>query len=502
MGNDKPKELVNKLLHHVELLVYAVLAAFVVWRGIGWIESYILTSLLASASILIVSSNQPHLTHVLLSFPLLCLASDLGNIYYAITTSLVSALTLQGRSKGYLDFQPYQLAAVALFASISGLGLSHPYMDAVINSAPVQTALSSPQGRLALLGGAGLVLQWITMQFFLKISFASFTNAEVVIVSQLCGGFMIQTLGKASQASSLPPPEYAVLFVAVVTWIGFWFYEFVMRLPQPMGVKLTLASSIAVLLSSIGLPLFLAAPSQLISFFTKHVNYMLLGIWGGLFVAFTALVAAIKSNVSNTILRKSFHFMALSMFLPAMVFDPGFLRTAMSLAIAVFCLVEFIRYSKILGREISDMISRAMDQVTNDRDRAGALTFSHAYLLVGCGFPLLFASSASEAAKLPLEVMAGPLCVLAIGDSFASIIGSKWGRHKWPSTNRSLEGTLAGIAATLGAIYALSFAFALNPDWISIVISTSLTFAMEAYTQSIDNLILPIFYHTSVELLR
>jgi len=36
---------------------------------------------------------------------------------------------------------------------------------------------------------------------------------------------------------------------------------------------------------------------------------------------------------------------------------------------------------------------------------------------------------------------------VGIGDSFASIIGSKIGVHKWPGSKRTLEGSLAGLVA-------------------------------------------------------
>jgi dolichol kinase len=498
MGSSPANDAFEKVVAHVEFLVYASLIGLAALQA-DMITKYVLAGLLGFAASFIISLSQPQAAPLLLSIPLLFVAHYFSNVYYAVMTSAAAAITLHSSFKDRLNFAPWQLASGVLITTLGALGLSHPYFNSLVQSAPVQSILTHPYGRLAIGVGFGALLQWLTMQFFLRAAVGSFHNTEAVLVSQLIGAYMTNALGNIRSFSG-SNAEAVVMIIAVAAWVGFWFYEFFNRLPQSTGVKLTLTSSIAVLLSTALFPVAVSAPASFISFFQKDVKYLLLGFWLTIFLSFSMIVALVQKHVSNTVVRKGFHFMALTMFLPAMIIDPVFLRAALCLAIAVFCFVEFVRYSQIFGAKISQWITKAMNAVTNDRDHCGPLTLSHVYLLIGCGFALIF-TPASEVSKLGLDVMAGPLLVLAVGDSFSSIIGSKFGKHRWPSTNRTIEGTVAGIVTTIIAMFALCSYASINPNWMVIGIATTLTFLLEAYTKAIDNLVLPIFYFTAIKLL-
>ena len=53
----------------------------------------------------------------------------------------------------------------------------------------------------------------------------------------------------------------------------------------------------------------------------------------------------------------------------------------------------------------------------------------------------------------PLAVWSGLLC-LAFGDAAAALVGRKWGRHRWPGTSKSVEGSAACLAACFAACLA------------------------------------------------
>lgn len=484
--------MVENLLDYVEYLIYAVSIVLAAAKA-DMVTSYVLFGLLGFSFSFMVSLRQPSATHILLCYPLLCLAHDWSNFYYGLASSVAAALTLY-TLKEKLALAPWKLAAALLLSTLAALGISHPALSLIVDSTPVQLVLSHPYGKLITSAGFALALQWLSMQFMLRASTKSFHTVEAVVLSQFIGAYMATALGNLKQSSS--NSQAVVQCIAVISWIGFWFFEFFTRSPGSSGVKLTFCSSIAVAISTTLFPVAPKFPPAFVAFFQQDVNYLFLGYWALVFFAFSAIIAFIKDRVSNTAARKGFHFMALAMFLPAMLLDPLFLRTALCLAISTFILVEFIRTSQILGSKVSEMLTRLMNAVTNDRDRAGPWTLSHLYLLIGCGFALLYTPHGSATKSLPIDIMAGPLLVLTIGDSFSSIIGSKWGKHKWKKTDRTVEGTLAGIFSTFASMYALCHFANVTPNLMAMSISIVLTFAIEAYIHALDNLILPVFFFT------
>lgn len=492
------QEVIDKIIACVEFAVYIAVMALAAIQA-DMITQYILGGLIGFAIVFMVGLRQPLATHILLCYPLLCVAHDFGHLYYALSSSVVAALCLYTGLKDKLAMEPWKLAAGALLATLSSLGLSHPAFDMVLQAPPVQMVMNHPYGKLAIGAGFGIALQWITMQYFVNAAGKSFHNVEAALLSQLAAGYMTTALGNLTSPGK--NEQAVVLALSVLAWLGFWFFEFFSKSPFSTGVKFSIVSSIAVIIANFLYPIAPKYPPAFLAFVQEDINWILMGYWAACFLSFSTVIALIQKHVSNTVARKGFHFMALAMFLPAMIVDPRFLRIALSFAIALFCLVEFIRSSNLLGQKISQKLTQIMNAVMNDRDRAGPWTLSHLYLLIGCGFALLYAADADAAGKLSIDVMAGPLLVLAVGDSFASIVGHKWGKLKWRGSERSVLGTLAGISTTLGAMFALCTYTGASPNWIAVGIVTVCTFIIEIYVQALDNLVLPIFYYSAMGLL-
>ena len=121
-----------------------------------------------------------------------------------------------------------------------------------------------------------------------------------------------------------------------------------------------------------------------------------------------------------------------------------------------------------LSRPLSIFLAPYVD----GRDLRGPIVVSHVFLLIGCAIPLwlsLAGSNTSEILARPdntleapfgvswmapareLAMISGIVCV-GMGDAAASLIGRRFGKHKWGwSGGKSLEGSLAfTVAVCLG----------------------------------------------------
>lgn len=165
-------------------------------------------------------------------------------------------------------------------------------------------------------------------------------------------------------------------------------------------------------------------------------NIFLLLFYSGLVVA-TICVVSWKSTTeekASTRTRKWFHFLTVLVFIPGILLQCNFLYLATGVAFAVMTIFEIIRVAEI--PPIQDFLKQAFTSFCDEKD-CGLLAVTPFYLLVGCSLPLwinpcpcLVSDTASK--KDLLQLLAGVLTV-GIGDTAASIVGSKLGRCRWSS---------------------------------------------------------------------
>ncbi|KAI3902215.1 hypothetical protein MKW92_028794 [Papaver armeniacum] len=187
-----------------------------------------------------------------------------------------------------------------------------------------------------------------------------------------------------------------------------------------------------------------------------------------------------SSKIERILLPKYYHLVAVLMFSPALIFQSSFLDLAFVAALDVFLILKIVRVWKIwpLGKHINQF----MNVFTDHRD-SKLLIVSHLSLLLGCALPKWLSTDFNDRTLSPF---AGILS-LGIGDTMASMVGYKYGVLRWSKTEKTIEGTAAGITSVLAACSVLlpllaSTSFIISQHWISLLIAVTVSGLLEAYT--------------------
>jgi len=81
-------------------------------------------------------------------------------------------------------------------------------------------------------------------------------------------------------------------------------------------------------------------------------------------------------------------------------------------------------------------------------------------------------SSALLATLFPLPLAATAFAVFMVGDAAAAVVGRRFGRHRWPGSRRTIEGSLAFFGAAL--LTALFFPIPLLHGVLAALLATAL----------------------------
>lgn len=94
------------------------------------------------------------------------------------------------------------------------------------------------------------------------------------------------------------------------------------------------------------------------------------------------------------------------------------------------------------------------------------------------------------------------LAVLGVGDAVASIVGVNFGRCRWPGTQKTVEGSIAGGVAIIALLMCVDRVDGVHAasllEWSLVVVCTILVCILEAFTTQIDNLFLPLVFYASL----
>ncbi|KAJ8674257.1 hypothetical protein QAD02_005519 [Eretmocerus hayati] len=224
--------------------------------------------------------------------------------------------------------------------------------------------------------------------------------------------------------------------------------------------------------------------------FSSSSRILLLMYWAFcLFLATIAVVTQVlKSSHATTSIRKIFHILSVLVYVPGLIWEPAFLYLASGIVLGLFLMLELLRILKM--PPLGDFLQKGFSIFADEKDSLISLT--PLYLL--CGLSATLWMPTENMALLPL--MSGVLTI-GVGDTAASFVGSKWGKHKWLDTDKSFEGTSACAVTQLILILGLAVFGCVESTSLLVrsVCSVILISLVEARTEQVDNLALPFLMY-------
>jgi len=220
------------------------------------------------------------------------------------------------------------------------------------------------------------------------------------------------------------------------------------------------------------------------------------------------LIVMNQSSKATTVNRKYFHALVVIVYTSGILIDVNFLYLSSIVSLCIMLLLEHIRFHKI--EPLAAILNRSFQAFKDDKD-VGDLVLTNLYLLAGVSLPLWISNDLTQANSVLL--LSGVLSI-GVGDSFASIIGSKWGRiklipytektlegliaSKWgkiklmmPYTEKTVEGLIASVLSQVIFVKLLQIGNFVNFRPI-LIISIFVTSVLETITTQVDNLALPL----------
>ncbi|XP_075979545.1 dolichol kinase [Anticarsia gemmatalis] len=211
--------------------------------------------------------------------------------------------------------------------------------------------------------------------------------------------------------------------------------------------------------------------------------WLLMSIFAGFVIYFRTRIQAKASTVT----RKSFHILASVVFLTGIIYDVHLITLAAGFGLGLLIFVETLRKADI--DPISPQLQAAFDVYSDEKD-VGYFAMTPVYLYVGLACPLILVPVHTGH---QLELLSGVLSI-GVGDTAASWFGSKYGFNKWSDGHKSLQGTSFNIISQIAVVYVLEMfeIFAVPNGLFKIMFVGTVTGLVEAKTDQIDNLILPL----------
>lgn len=234
-----------------------------------------------------------------------------------------------------------------------------------------------------------------------------------------------------------------------------------------------------------------------------NLRLKIIGFWGIILAIGLTSITTLSNLLDVDTRRKGFHGMVIVMFLIPGLLDPPFTYLCLTIVLAGFLLLDIIRAGQL--PPVSVYIARFLQPYVDGRDLKGPMVVSHVFLLIGTGIGWWLTLAGYhqvdwEWNKQPeMSFSSGVACV-GLGDAAASLIGRRFGRHKWGwKGGKSLEGSFAfTVAVVLGLALPRLWIVGLSGDWgpyiwAKLVFTACWGSMLEAVATGVnDNVVVPL----------
>jgi dolichol kinase len=209
-----------------------------------------------------------------------------------------------------------------------------------------------------------------------------------------------------------------------------------------------------------------------------------------------------KNKQSVVVTRKWFHLIAVLLFGPITWQFPQLMSLSYAIATCILIVLETLR-----SDDAPLLQSFYFAFLDDKKDKGEYIIISHVFLIVGCAIPLWinqvisstndddadFSSSSSSLLLAEFGVIS-----IGVGDAMGAVIGKSMGKHHWGMNQRTLEGSLAMWLSMIGIGMLVCTSM---QEYVALLLATTFTTILEAFTVQLDNLVLPISGSTIILLI-
>jgi dolichol kinase len=394
---------------------------------------------------------------------------------------------------------------------------------------------------------ASLVIVIATLKYVSDVFLRLEKSDSDVLIFLLCQGLLyVSNREQASPIGVSSQEEEALAFatylILVIVALGTSLLIFRSSIRQSYGSQILLAMSagacLAMLTSNTSiLHHLIVIFDRIVAMMRWMIVHKLLAHGAARFIVCLAWILAmvlfipwahqITAQQHVVIARKSFHIVAVMMFMPVTVLYPDFMLMAYSVSLSAFVLIEFIRiYLQVYAQDITkdDLLGFVADKIEafyvrflDEKDHRTGMILSHCYLILGCAIPLAYATILEILINQQQQTLSHSHRLLrhlgwisvGIGDTAGAVVGIHYGKHRWMGSRKTWEGSAGGfIAMMLASLLMMTIEAWLHDqgsvitykDAFMLLVVMTLVSIAEALTGENDNLIMPLIASASYSL--